>query len=363
MLKEITPFKIILTCLLLTSFSTSHALGSLNTQKTRTALSIDGGGIRGLMSGIFLAEVEKQLGCPLRFFFDEMIGTSTGGIIALGLSMGYTAEELIDLYVKNGNKIFQSSLFRQGVTRAKYDQNGIETLLEEKFGDQWLSQISTNVTVTSYNLNTGKPYYFSSAMARQDPKHDFLVATAARSTSAAPTYFEPAEGYSAADQNFKDPQYFIDGGVIMNNPAVMGFTKIYHSYPQADDYIVLSVGTGDTKQNQRGHSHAGGILSWGPTLINIMLGGVSDANHDILELILPTSDGQKSYYRVQAHIPLELEPMDNVSVENINALRAAGYKMVQDHAEDIKKLVVQLKSSSSFHQPSGDFDQAFCLAR
>ena len=120
-------------------------------------LSIDGGGIRGIIPGVFLAELEKRLGCPLRFFFDEIIGTSTGGILALGLSAGYFAQELVDIYVDNGKKIFKSSLFRQGLTRARYDHRGIESLLKTKFGEKTLSEISSNVIVTSYNLNEGKP--------------------------------------------------------------------------------------------------------------------------------------------------------------------------------------------------------------
>jgi predicted acylesterase/phospholipase RssA len=329
-------------------------------------LAIDGGGIRGIISAMFLAELEKRLGCPLRFFFDEIIGTSTGGIIGLGLAAGYTAQELVDLYVNNGKKIFKSSIFRQGLTRAKYDHRGIESLLRTKFGTKTLSELSTNVTVTSYSLDDGKPYYFSSAEARNDSSHNWLLAYAARATSAAPTYFAPAETYSVADTNNTAPLYFIDGGVVINNPAVLAYSKAKRNLPEANDFLVLSLGTGEVDKNHKEHAQSGGALSWGIDLLDIMLGGVSKVNHDLMESFLGTKEVEsRQYYRFQALISEELEPMDKTSSEHIAALVATGTKFVQDNEQEINDIVIKLKQTnrtSSRNSLQSDPEAAFCLA-
>ncbi len=358
------PLKILMsTIFTISSLNCSLQATTCDTYTPR-ALSIDGGGIRGIISGMFLAELEKRLGCPLRYFFDEITGTSTGGIIALGIAAGFSAKELFEIYTLNGQKIFESSMFRRGIMRARYDHSGIEAVLEEKFGDLNLSNLSTNVTITSYNLNNGKPYYFSSDIARKDKMHDFSVTCAARSTSAAPTYFAPSECYRQHDIAGSDPQYFIDGGVVINNPAILAYSKLQHAYPNALDYFVLSIGTGEKQKSQKNQAHAAGALSWGTALIDIILSGVSTVNHDLLNLLIPHIDQERNYYRIQAEISEELEPMDNVAPKHIQALKEVGQKLIDENSKEIEQIVTKLKmrAGQAYHS-SIDAEAALCRAQ
>jgi uncharacterized protein len=198
-------------------------------------LSIDGGGIRGIIPAMVLGEIEDRTGKPASELFDLIAGTSTGGILALGLAKPtvgsnkpqYKAEELAELYEKEGGRIFSRSVWHR--TRAlgstleeKYPSEGIEGVLDEYFGETRLQDALTNVLVAAYEIERRIPWFFRSERAKERIDYDFPMKQVARATSAAPTYFEPvkigAEGSS-------DYYALIDGGVFANNPALCAYVE------------------------------------------------------------------------------------------------------------------------------------------
>ena len=196
----------------------------------KKVLSIDGGGIRGIIPAMVLAEIERRTGKLTSEVFDLVAGTSTGGILALGLTKPgqggkaqYSAETLIELYETEGGKIFDLSVWHQlqsvgGFAEEKYPSKGIEEVAKRYFDDVPLAEALTEVLVTAYEIERRGPWFFKRRHARdQDRKGDnFLMREVARATSAAPTYFEPLQ----LEWGPYGERAFIDGGVHSNNPAM-----------------------------------------------------------------------------------------------------------------------------------------------
>jgi patatin-like phospholipase/acyl hydrolase len=212
-------------------------------KKKVTILSIDGGGIRGLIPAVFLARLEKEIQritnnseARLSEYFDLMIGTSTGGLLSIlyatpsedGTRSKYSAEEGVKLYKKHGPMIFPSSWFwARKFFRNKYSPNYLNNLLLRKLGDTKLGSLRTPVAITAFNTTTDSAYIFRSWRASNQAQ-DFYLRDVARATSAAPTYFPPAEfGFVGMNSDATPKQSFIDGGVSANNPSLIALGNNY----------------------------------------------------------------------------------------------------------------------------------------
>src|ERR1051325_2796857 len=167
-------------------------------------LCIDGGGIRGIIPAMIIADIERRTRQPVSELFDLIAGTSTGGILALALvkpgdddKPQYTAEDVIRLYETQGRRIFSRSLLHRvvsldGLANKKYQSGPVEKVLEEFIGEAWLSDALTDVMVTSFDIELRDAFFFRSYRAQKNKeKFDYLMRDVARATSAAPTYFEP----------------------------------------------------------------------------------------------------------------------------------------------------------------------------
>ena len=173
-------------------------------------LSIDGGGIRGIIPAMVLQWIEGTTGKRISEMFHMVADTSTGGLLACGLvtpargSEPRSATEMVDLYRNRGGEIFHSSFWKGfgslcGIADEKYDAEALEKILKKYFGEAKLSQVAKDLLVTSYNIETRRPFFFKSWKARGEKldndetaaDRDFLIRDLCRATSAAPTYFEP----------------------------------------------------------------------------------------------------------------------------------------------------------------------------
>lgn len=167
-------------------------------------LSIDGGGIRGIIPATILGELQKRLGKNLCEVFDLIAGTSTGGIIALGIGTRckkgdsglpepYTPGDLLNLYVKNGPAIFKKNWFTllKELIRPKYSPRALEATLAQYFGKTQLNTALTPLLISSYDLFGQQPFFFKSHAIAAYPNWNWPVADVARATSAAPTFFPP----------------------------------------------------------------------------------------------------------------------------------------------------------------------------
>jgi patatin-like phospholipase/acyl hydrolase len=319
-------------------------------------LSIDGGGIRGVIPAMVLAEIEQRTKQPIAHLFDLVAGTSTGGILALGLTIPrrsgaplYTAEELLGIYEHEGRRIFSRSLMRRvlaldNLTWKKYASGGIESVLLEYFGESRLRDAVTDVLITSYEVERCFPFFFKSANARQRPDYDFAARDVARATSAAPTYFEPMKILTGTS----DHHYtLVDGGVFANNPAACALVEARATHPDADGCLVVSLGTGSLNRSLPvAIAKYWGTVRWAKPLIDIVFDGVSSTVDYQLKELLPGKDGDaRHYYRFQTVLDSHNSSMDNASPDNITALKGLALRMMDCQSKDLEELCEKLTAN------------------
>jgi patatin-like phospholipase/acyl hydrolase len=238
-------------------------------------LSFDGGGIRGLVTLAILKRLESQVPNLLQDA-DLIAGTSTGGIIALGLAAGKSVDDMISLYRDNGAAIFDDSWERNltdvgGMIGADYDQGHLGTLLTGIFQGMMLKDLQKRVLIPSFDLDNGAtnpanrtwhPKFFHN-FPGPDSDGDELVVDVALDTSAAPTYF-PSHGV------------FIDGGVVANNPSLAAIAQTQDPRnqdpaPNLSDIHVLSIGTGTNLSFINGTNLDWGLAQWAKPLVSLLM--------------------------------------------------------------------------------------------
>ena len=196
------------------------------TESTRRVLSIDGGGLKGVMPAAFLAEVERATGERVVDHFDLVVGTSTGGIIALGIGLGLPCSQILDFYREKGPAVFGQSggpmrskvggLWRwaRRLVGNKHPAGPLRASLTEVFEDRRLGESETRLVIPAWHSKRRCPYLFKTAHnARFEVDHRERVVDVALATAAAPTYL-PAH-------RLRDGLELVDGGIWANNPATV----------------------------------------------------------------------------------------------------------------------------------------------
>ena len=322
-------------------------------------LSIDGGGIRGIIPALVLTDIERRTGRPISSLFDLIAGTSTGGIIALGVTKpneqgepAYRADEIVDLYAKRGKRIFSSPLMHQlstawGLLDEKYAAKEVEKVFDDYFGEARLKDALTNVLVTSFEIELRSPWFFRSNRARTEPDRDFPMKKVARATSAAPTYFEPLklEGVGQ-DKDWA----LVDGGVYANNPTMCALVDARTVFG-AEDVLVVSLGTGEpTAGIPWKDAKDWGLVGWARPLLDIVFEGVSDTVAFQAEQLCPAVDGKRRYYRFQVQIPelkTAIDDIDDARDATIEALRQLAEDLIRKCDDELDKLCAALTAQPS----------------
>lgn len=300
----------------------------------KAILSIDGGGIRGLIPAIVLHHIEQETGRPIADLFDVIAGTSTGGILAVGLTKpddagrpALSALDLVGLYEDRGEDIFPPSLFSviRQLDEEKYSARGLERALEETLGDAHISQAVTEVIVTAYDIERRAPVFFRTAKAKEEPEgYDFLMRDVARATSAAPTYFEPLRLAAVPPQ----PDYaLVDGGVYANNPGMCAFVDVHAGQARADETLMVSLGTGAlTRVLAYEKARDWGLVGWAPHILDVVFDGVSDTVDYQLRQIL----GDR-YHRFQTDLDMASDAMDDASSGNVHKLKLEAEELIEQN--------------------------------
>lgn len=277
-------------------------------------LSIDGGGIKGVFPASVLATFEESLGAPLADYFDLIVGTSTGGIIALGLGMGVPATEILGFYETEGPSIFAQPRGPLGRLRAaKYDSTALATALESVFGDRRLGDAATRLMIPSLNLETGEVHVFKTAHhPRFVVDYKERVVDVALATAAAPTYFRTHRLPAGTP--------LIDGGLWANNPmgpaAVEALGLL--GWP-AGSVKLLSVGCTQEASGMRDATRWGlGLGGWARHLIDTFMYAQSSASLGTAQLLL----GHANVHRVTRVVSGGRYKLDQV--EGIESLKGLG---------------------------------------
>jgi uncharacterized protein len=292
-----------------------------------------------------LAKIEELTKKPIAELFDVIAGTSTGGILALGLTCPgadqkpkHPASDLVDLYVNKGADIFTKAWFadEEKIVAPKYKAAHLEQTLAEYLQDARLKDALTRVTVTSYETERRKPFFFRSARAAADPAHyDYFMRDVARATSAAPTFFPPHK----IDMESPDYYSLVDGGVFANNPGMCAYVDALNEIGARPDVFMVSLGTGTLTRPLQYHKiKSWGEMQWVQPIINVMMDGVSNATDFQLEQILGTAN----YYRLQTTLEIAKDEMDDASDENIRNLVLQAESLIQVSTNTLSNICERL---------------------
>jgi patatin-like phospholipase/acyl hydrolase len=328
-------------------------------------LSIDGGGIRGIIPGQILVTLEQKLqetdaNAHIADYFDLIVGTSTGGILAclylapeaaegvLASKPRFSAAEAVDLYLERGDDVFDISLWHRirtagGVTDEKYPADGLEELLVDYLDELKLSHLLKPCLITAYDIRRRRAHFFRQHRAVKSRGYDFLVRDVARATSAAPTYFEVARAKSLSNVAYP----LVDGGVFANNPALCAYAEARNlpSQPKAKDMVIFSLGTGTVKKAYEYKiAKDWGLVQWIKPVLEIMMSGVAETVDYQLGQIFDAVGKRRQYVRIDAELGDASPDMDDVSMDNLQALREAGQYAAERHAGELNALVDLLRA-------------------
>ncbi|XVF59476.1 hypothetical protein PTKIN_Ptkin07bG0278800 [Pterospermum kingtungense] len=366
--------------------------------KMVTVLSIDGGGIRGLIPGTLLAFLETKLqeldgpNARIADYFDIVAGTSTGGLIATMLAAPnkenrplYEAKDINNFYLDHCPKIFpqhshlasMANKIRTTLSGPKYDGKYLRSLINQILQETTLKQTLTNVLVPAFNIKLLQPVIFSTNDAKADVSKNARLADVCISTSAAPTYL-PAHYFETKDADGKARSFdLIDGGVAANNPTLLAINHISKEIlKQNTDFVeiepmdsrrmlVLSLGTGGAKREEK--YNAAGASKWGTVdwvyddgktpIIDVF----SDASSDMVDF--HTSTLFQSLYCKENYLRIQDDALTGDASSVDVATEANLKKLVEIGTELLKKRVSRVNlDTGKFEEVEGEITNEEALA-
>lgn len=314
-------------------------------------LSIDGGGIKGLYSAKILEQFEEQFECKISDYFDMLCGTSTGGLIALGLSLKIPAKDLSTFYEQNGPLIFTDrsqnyftknyASFRQIFWKGKFSDIELKRSLEEIFGDRLIGESNNLLCIPSYTITEARPWIFKFDHGERNRDNKTKYVDVALATSAAPTYFPVAE------IDVYDYKQFIDGGVWANNPTLVGYIEALTYFvgvgKEFNTLEILSLSSlSITGGEKTGKTRKRPFVKWKNKLFEVSMVGQSMFTDYFMSKINGMSQVPVKYIRIpSANIPSEHESLVQLDVatkDAINLIKGKGNDQGQIYKkrEDIK---------------------------
>lgn len=291
-------------------------------------LSLDGGGIRGIITAIWLDALQKKMNKPIKDSFDLVAGTSTGSLLAAAISIGKSPAEIISIHESRGEEIFPdtasrlwsrfSRTFQQGFSAPKFSQEGLSNVLKDVFGKTKLGDLPIKTLIISYDTINRDSIIFKSWKTEHQKLYLWEVCA---SSCSAPTYF-PSHSMVVESKE----RSMIDGGVVANNPAACALAEMLRLNKLGDNpqdktlqnLLIASFGTGQLNRTiSLKEAQEWGALEWAIPIIDVLFDGSTDSVDYIVRNIV---DSDK-YYRFQVELTKALDDMDDASKTNIEALK------------------------------------------
>jgi predicted acylesterase/phospholipase RssA len=320
-------------------------------------LAIDGGGIRGILPAMVLADLERRTNRPIIDLFDLIVGTSTGGLVALALSCPdaegkprHTARDIVKLYDVEGKRVFSRSVWHKirsvgALAEGKYPSGGIEGVLQDYFGECRLKDALADVVVPAYEIERRMPFFFKTANAKQKSYYDYPMKSVIRAATAAPTYFEPMQVQIDGPNDY---YALVDGALFAYNPGMCAYVEALNRYPDHNSVIMVSLGTGKlTRRLPYDEVKDWGAARWAQPAFALMCDGICDVvDHQLQQLLPETEDGLRQYYRFQARLDVGNDDMDDASNTNIRVLKLLAEDMLQANRAVLRSLADKLMLSA-----------------
>ncbi len=363
-----------------------------NEIEERYILCIDGGGMRGIIPAVIISKLANKLkqfdeNKPFYSYFDLICGTSTGGLIALGLTTsplisnlkkeegedtlvtyeeevlsfldklkgkkrkkaipptlitrGSDCSSLLDFYKLDGKSIFHSeSRFFGQLLKDKYEPKHIENFLFKTFQNSKMNQCLVPTMVVSYDAAEGKPFSF-----RSWDNNDFYVREAARATSAAPTYFPPATIY---DRNTNKRRYLIDGGIIANNPVLMAYSEARQLYPNCKKFHILSLSTASAEYSMQEIDISGGLMGWIDPSKGAPIQKIASTSQMQLASYIAQNISDVDYTRIHYSLKGDSFKLDDTSTYAINTLIDSAEQLYREEEDKLIKFINKMIKRKDF---------------
>ena len=325
-------------------------------------LSIDGGGVKGIISSIVLRDLEQYIqtyshnpSANLSDYFNLIAGTSTGSILS-GLYLcpskngkaKYSAQDAYELYKEFSASVFGKKISYQlksifGLIRSKYDNKTLYELLEKYFQDVKISELLKPCLITAYDLERESAYFFNTESAKKSKEKNFYLRDAILSSTAAPTFFPSVQIESIAKKQF----CMIDGGVCCNNPSMCAFAEAIKmpAYTSIDKINIFSVG------NLTKHSSSTcpqiknrGLVGWISPFIDITFSANTQTVDYQLKMLFNTFKTKNNYIRIEKLVcdDFDIPSLDASSNKDIDLLIHLGEQLSYDRENDIKSFARKL---------------------
>ncbi len=287
-------------------------------------LTLDGGGVRGIVPLVWMQRLEEHLHGNLHAHVDLIAGTSVGAIIGCGIAVGMSAEEIIALWSGGVHQTFEKpgpfrSIANKGGMMPKYEDKGLIELLRTYFRDITMGELGRPTLALAYCPHTTSVHVFSSM---NEEHKDLPVWEVCRASTAAPLFFSP---YHMVIDESGEKIPLIDGGVTANNPVVIAISEaIDHrrdSLP-LNDVLVSSFGTGASPEAK--HDIPQTIFGHASMITRALFQGATGTDHITAQTMLPS----RNYWRFQIPLPPQLSAMDNPN--NVDDLIA----LAREHIDD-----------------------------
>lgn len=306
----------------------------------KKVLSIDGGGIKGVFPAAVLAALDAKIDRPINEYFDLIVGTSTGGIIALGLGLGIPPSEILRLYEEKGDEIFsQGSDFKGSLISkihrkarslffgSQYSRKNLATELEAVFGDLKLGQSQNRIVIPSYSSMTDRIYLYKTAHHKKlETDYDVTAVEVALATSAAPVFFSPFISSEAVE--------LLDGGVWANNPIAVAASEAvgYLKWP-ADKIKILSLGTFTERRVPRNKS---GAIQMGVSgyATHMFMAAQASAAENSARILTGAHSGRQTIWRVNQEVPFKRYGLDKTKF--ITEMKGRANEEARHNLADLK---------------------------
>ncbi|KJV63328.1 MULTISPECIES: patatin-like phospholipase family protein [Ehrlichia] len=307
---------------------------------TKYILSIDGGGVRGIVAATILQEIEKKINKPLYKVFDLVSGSSVGSLIGGALCLKkadgtpkYDTSDLLDLMLKYSGKIFSNSITRgifSLIVGPKYSDRNLNSVLKGIFGDAVMKDLVANFIVPSYDLYSSQTIMFRSWI---DKYRNIKVSDIARGAVAAPTYFAPKK--IVVDNKKK---LLIDSSIVCNNPIIAAYAAAQVLYPN-EKLCCLSVGCGTVNKNFSDLQNS--LLYWADKIMFVIIDAGLDAIDYQMSRIIKEED---TYCRISGNIAYSKCDFSDASPENIQNVKRDAQKIIQENESSINDFCDMLLS-------------------
>jgi hypothetical protein len=310
-----------------------------------TVLSIDGGGVKGIIPAVLIDKIEQGTQMHGAHLFDFMSGVSTGSILVSLLAMPtssgapkYKGSEIIALYQQHAKEVFSSSFLHRvltldGLIGPKFQAAGKDRLTREYLGNTTLSELLSHVILFGYDLKSKGLIAFSNDAKQAANMPYYKVRDVVDGTTAIMSFFPSKTLYS---QQKKVRHTVADASLVLNNPIAMAFLYAQRQCPNAKHYIVVSMGTGSIPMVDIRPANWG-LIRWLPDLVTTTIEGETVTANIFMEKFATFMNANRLPGQLAKVLYLRLNPLVEWQDSNPVDASARHIKKLQQIADDYYK--------------------------